>query len=225
MGLDDMSETAPEPTTAPRATSSPFTRKLGPLPLWAWMGIGLAVALGYYYFRSNKASAAATQQAGANNAPGGVDSSLVPQFVNQVYTNSAPPQPGMPGPTGPTGPAGPPGAGGSTAQASQYPAPTGEAVSKLTNTSAKINWNYITGTSPKPTSYTVAVYQLNGKLAQMFTVNAPDTASGQAQATVSGLHPGYAYNVHVWANGGKTAPAHSTAKLTLLWPGRMSRWR
>lgn len=204
-----MSEQAPESEGAPqRSSSGVFQRKLGPLPLWAWMGIGLAVALGYYYFRTNKASAAATQTA----ASGTTDSSLVPQFVNQTYVQGAPPQPGMPGPTGP---AGPPGGTTPPATANQYPAPTGTAVSKLSNTSAKLNWNYITGTSPKPTSYTVAVYQLNGKLAQQFTVNAPDTASGAAQATITGLHPGWAYNVHVWANGGKVAPAHSTVKLTL----------
>lgn len=209
-----MSETAPEADGAPRSSSSVFQRKLGALPLWAWMGIGLAAALAFYYFRQNKASASATQTA-ASSQSGTTDSSLVPQFVNQTYVQGAPPQPGMPGATGPAGPTGPAGSTGSVAQASQYPAPTGESLTKLSNTSAKINWNYITGTSPKPTSYTVAVYQLNGKLAQQFTVNAPDTASGQAQATISGLHPGWSYNVHVWANGGKTAPSHSTAKLTL----------
>lgn len=210
-----MSEQAPESEGAPQRSSGSgvFARKLGPLPLWAWMGIGLAAALGYYYFRTNKASAAATQTAASQS--GTTDSSLVPQFVNQTYVSGAPPEPGMPGPTGATGATGPAGSSTPVATANQYPAPTGESVTKLSNTSAKLNWNYITGTSPKPTSYTVAVYQLNGKLAQQFTVNAPDTASGAAQATITGLHPGWAYNVHVWANGGKTAPAHSTAKLTL----------
>ena len=217
-----MSEPVPENTPAPARSNSGgvFTRKLGPLPLWAWMGIGLAVALGYYYWRQNKASG--TASANAQNASGGqagtTDSSLVPQFVNQTYVQNAPPQPGMPGPTGPAGPTGPTGAtgaGAATVQANQYPAPTDAKVAKLTNTSAKVNWNYITSVTPKPTSYTIAVYQLNGKLAQQLTVNAPDTASGAGQATVTGLHPGWQYNVEVWANGGKTAPPHSTAKLTL----------
>lgn len=212
-----MSESAPEATPAARSSGNVFTRKLGALPLWAWMGIGLAVALGYYYWKQSTGSGAAAKSAaasaGAGQAAGGVDSNLVPQFVNQTYVQSAPPQPGMPGPTGPPGPS------GSTAQASKYPAPANEKVSKLTSTSAKINWDYITGTSPKPTSYTIGVYQLNGKLAQQFTVNAPDTAGGTAQATVTGLHPGWKYNVHVWANGGKIAPPHSTAQLALLCQG------
>jgi len=220
-----MSEPAPEPASSGGSSSSNvFARKLGPLPLWAWMGIGLAVALGYYYFRNNKASQAAQNTASTGTST--TDSSLIPQFVNQVYTQNAPPSAPSTTGSGTTTTGGGTTSTGTTttaAQANQYPAPTGESVSKLSNTSAKVNWNYITGTSPKPTSYTVAVYQLNGKLAQQFTVNAPDTASGQAQATITGLHPGWQYNVHVWANGGKTAPAHSTAKLTLLWPGPMNK--
>lgn len=242
-----MSEPAPEQQPQ-RSSGSVFTRKIGPLPLWAWMGIGLALALGYYYYRQNQAAKAASQQSSQSQSstPSGTPSSLIPQFVNQVYTSGAPPEqpstpasPSTPGtPTTPTGPSGPPlptwpptgppvSSPGPPAvtQAGQYPAPTNEKVSKLSSTSGKVTWNYITSVTPKPTSYTVAVYQLNGKLAQQFTVDAPDTASGQGVATISGLHPGWAYNVNVWANGGKTAPSHSTAKLTLLWPGLMSKSR
>jgi len=73
-----------------------FTRKLGPLPMWAWMGIALAIALLYYLYKKNTAAASSTntsaaQTAATNNTPGGVDSSLVPQFVNQTYTNVTPP--------------------------------------------------------------------------------------------------------------------------------------
>jgi hypothetical protein len=214
-----MSETAPEAAPAPSSGGGVFQRKLGPLPLWAWMGIGLAVALGYYYFRQNSASSKAAQSAATQQAGGSVDSSLVPQFVNQTYVENQPPS-APPPPTNITVPPNQPAPAG---QANQYPAPTGLKLSKLTGTTAKINWNYITGTTPKPTSYTIAVYQLNGKLAQQFTVNAPDTASGAAQATVTGLHPGWQYHVNVWANGGKVAPPHVTGTLTMLWPGHMSR--
>ena len=204
-----MSETAPESAPSARASGgNVFTRKLGALPLWAWMGIGLAVALGYYYWKQSTGSAAGAKNAQASQSAqsaGGVDSNLVPQFVNQTFVENAPPQPSTPSTPATAAPT----------QASQYPAPTNTSVSKLTSTSAKINWNYITGISPKPTSYTIGVYQMNGKLAQQFTVSAPDTAGGTAQATVTGLHPGWQYNVHVWANGGKTAPPHSSAKLTL----------
>jgi Fibronectin type III domain len=206
-----MSETAPEPTPA-RSSSNVFTRKLGPLPLWAWMGIGLAVALGYYYFRQNKAAASASQSASSGQASttaSGTPSDLIPQFVNQTYVQNTPPQQPNPVPQ--------PTPGATNVQADKYPAPGNTKAAKLNGTTAKVNWDYITGTTPKPTSYTIAVYQLNGKLAQQVTVNAPDTASGAGQATITGLHPGWQYNVNVWANGGKTAPPHSTAKLTLLW--------
>lgn len=74
-----------------------FTRKIGPLPLWAWMGIGLAIALGYYFWQQNQASNSSSstsstpQTASTVNTPGGVDSSLVPQFINQTYTSVSPP--------------------------------------------------------------------------------------------------------------------------------------
>lgn len=206
-----MSETAPEPAPS-RGSSNVFTRKLGPFPVWVYMGLALAVALGYYYFRQNKAAASqgSSQASSQGSSSGTTDSNLVPQFVNQTYVENAPPQaPSTPTGTGTPAP--------SNAQASKYPAPTGLKLAKLSGTSAKVNWDYITSVTPKPTSYTVAVYQLNGKLAQQFTVNAPDTASGAAQATITGLHPGWQYNVNVWANGGKTAPPHVTGKLTLLW--------
>jgi hypothetical protein len=211
-----MSETAPEPAPAPtRSSSNTFARRLGPLPLWAWMGIGLAVALTYYYFRQNKASASASQQAsssaGGVSAAGTTDSSLVPQFVNQTYVQNAPPSAPAVTPSPPTTVTPPP----TNTQVNQYPAPSGLKVAKLTNTTAKVNWNYLTSPTPKPTSYTIAVYQLNGKLAQYLTVNAPDTSGGTAQATVTGLHPGWQYNVKVWANGGKVAPPGATEKLTL----------
>lgn len=70
-----------------------FTRKLGPLPMWAWMGIALAIALAYYLVKSKSSStAAATPGTGTDTSgAGGVDSSLVPQFVNQTYVNNTPP--------------------------------------------------------------------------------------------------------------------------------------
>jgi hypothetical protein len=212
-----LSETAPEPAPAPTGGGgNTFSRKLGPLPLWAWMGIGLALALTYYYFKQNKASASASNQAsnsqaGNNTAAGTTDSSLVPQFVNQTYVQNAPPSapPTTPSPVTTTTPP------ATNTQVSQYPAPTGLKVAKITNTSAKVNWNYLNSPTPKPTSYTIAAYQTNGKLAQYITVNAPDTSGGTAQATLSGLHPGWTYNVKVWANGGKVAPPGATEKLTL----------
>lgn len=71
-----------------------FTRKIGPLPMWAWMGIALALAIVYYLYKkheSNSSSSTSTAQNSSVNTPGGVDASLVPQFVNQVYNQETPP--------------------------------------------------------------------------------------------------------------------------------------
>jgi hypothetical protein len=83
-------------------------------------------------------------------------------------------------------------------------------MSKLSNTSVKLVWNYITSVTPKPTSYTIAVYNMAGKLVSQTTVNAPDTASGQAVATVAGLPSKQKLQYRVWANGGKIAPPHAS---------------
>jgi hypothetical protein len=71
-----------------------FTRKVGPLPMWGWMGIALLLAVGYYLWHKNQSSSSTSssaQTAATNNTPGGVDSSLVPQFINQTYTQTTPP--------------------------------------------------------------------------------------------------------------------------------------
>jgi hypothetical protein len=79
-----------------------FLRKIGPLPMWGWMGIALALALMFHLYEKHKAGSSGTsnasssgsatdQSAGGVNSPGGVDSSLVPQFINQEYVNSQPP--------------------------------------------------------------------------------------------------------------------------------------
>lgn len=79
-----------------------FMRKLGPLPMWAWMGIALALAVVFHMYEKAKSGSSGTsnasttgsasdQSAATNNTPGGVDSSLVPQFVNQTYVDSQPP--------------------------------------------------------------------------------------------------------------------------------------
>lgn len=81
---------------------STFTRKMGPLPLWAWMGIGLAIGLVYYFYKQNKAASSSATTAGNAQGAGGVDASLVPQFVNQTYVNSTPPA--VTTPTAPTTP-------------------------------------------------------------------------------------------------------------------------
>jgi hypothetical protein len=86
-----MSEQAPE--ARPRSSGNVFTRKVGPLSMWVWMLIALVIAILYYLYKKNSESSSSTSTAAAaaGNAPGGVDSSLVPQFVNQVYNQETPP--------------------------------------------------------------------------------------------------------------------------------------
>ncbi len=74
-----------------------FTRKVGPLPMWTWMGIALVLAIAYYLYKKHSSAGAASTASStgvsgtAGNTPGGVDASLVPQFVNQTYVNGTPP--------------------------------------------------------------------------------------------------------------------------------------
>lgn len=87
-----MSESVPESSGG----GNVFTRKIGPLPMWGWMGIALLVAVFYYMYRKNKqgttgSGTGASSGGAAANTPGGVDASLVPQFVNQTYVQGVPP--------------------------------------------------------------------------------------------------------------------------------------
>lgn len=108
----------------------------------------------------------------------------------------------------------PPAAGGqpTSSQVTKYPAPGGLAVTAKTPTSVTIRWNQ---TSPPAATFTVALYQMNGKTAYQGTVAVPDTTGGGGTATVTGLHSKYAYTIHVWANGGKQAPPAASTKVTL----------
>lgn len=194
-----------------------FTRKLGPLPYWGWMAIVLLLAVFYGMYSKQKkaASSAASDNSSTVDSPGGVDASLVPQFVNQVYTQTTPPP--APNITVNTPP--PPtntGGGTATQKVNQYPAPGGLSTSKVSSTSLKASWNNITSPMPSPTSYTVAVYDTKGKTVAQQTVNAPDTVGGKSTVTLTGL-PANAkgLQVHVWANGGAKAPPHASSGVTL----------
>ena len=85
-----MSETSVESSSG--GGGNVFTRKVGPLPMWGWMAIILVIVVAYSYFKKQHTGTAATAAAAAaGNAPGGVDASLVPQFINQTYTDVQPP--------------------------------------------------------------------------------------------------------------------------------------
>lgn len=87
-----MSESAPESGGGGGGIKGAFGRKVGPLPLWAWLGLATLLAVGYYMYAKNKAAnSTASQSAGTGGSAGTTDQSLVPQFVNQTYVNSSPP--------------------------------------------------------------------------------------------------------------------------------------
>lgn len=102
-----MSESAPE---SGGHSGNVFLRKLGPLPMWTWMAIILLLGLMFYVVKGQNAKSASATAGGTptSQAAGGVDSSLVPQFVNQVYgASSPPPAPSLPNQNSTTTIAGP----------------------------------------------------------------------------------------------------------------------
>jgi hypothetical protein len=89
--------TTPAP---PAKKTNLFTRKIGPLPMWAWTGIILVPIIIYAVIEHKKSAASAADTTAADST----DASQVPQFVNQTYTNPTPPSaPGTPAPS-PAGP-------------------------------------------------------------------------------------------------------------------------
>ena len=89
-------------------SSSPFLRKLGPLPVWAWMLIALGVAVAVSAWRKNKAASTAAATTAQTNAAAAAGAAQTPPFVIQNYTTTAPgggpvQQPTGTGGTGSTG--------------------------------------------------------------------------------------------------------------------------
>jgi hypothetical protein len=90
--MSQMTHEAPSPSAATPSRDSGggnvFKRKLGPLPMWVWLVIGIALIGGYVIFKSRSGSSGTSGGA----APGGTTSAAqVPQFVNQTYTTVQPP--------------------------------------------------------------------------------------------------------------------------------------
>jgi len=138
-------------------------------------------------------------------APDGVNYALIIQTCEAEY---GPPPQGtyqiMPPPSS--------GGGTTTTPVDKFPAPPELKVTGKSSTSVSLSWE---NTNPPAGSFTVAVYQENGKVASQTTVSVPDTTGGQGVTTITGLVPKYSYNIHVWANGGTAAPPHSTVSVTL----------
>jgi hypothetical protein len=94
-----VSEQAPEPTTqgAPRSGGGGklgvWGKKMGPLPVWAWVAIVLGGLLAFMYWKNKGAATGATASTdtGSSAAAGTTDASQIPEFVNQTYTTVSPP--------------------------------------------------------------------------------------------------------------------------------------
>lgn len=95
---------------APPADNRPFLKKSiiwerkGPLPVWGWMAVVLALVLIFVWWRRNSAAGTATEAATGyrDELPG--DQTAPPIFIIPPGPQGPP---GSPGPAGPTGPAGP----------------------------------------------------------------------------------------------------------------------
>jgi hypothetical protein len=82
-----------------------FTHKIGPLPMWAWVGIvGGILVVWRIYASKNAAAAAAQTSASGSTAAGSTAANTVPQFVNQTYVSTTAPSASMTPAAPPVGP-------------------------------------------------------------------------------------------------------------------------
>jgi hypothetical protein len=140
--------------------------------MWVWMLIAGAIAIGYYLYQKSKAAQTTSTTADNNTgaATTGTPSSLIPEFVNQTYTNVTPPA--APNPSNPT-------------QIQNVPAsPSGFSVTPYTDY-ADFGW---TGVSGAP-NYALKIYNGNSLVAN-------ETVSG-THAVITGLLPGTTYKAQV----------------------------
>jgi hypothetical protein len=239
-----VSEAAPE-----RGGGNVLTRKFGPLPGWAWLGLVVGGAAVVIYIRRKKAattasSTTAAASSGCTDANGnpvdcgstaavsdigtngyealytqgqGIQDSLTNIQALLAGTQGAATTSGgdvtgttsSGSTTGTSGGTPAPGSGGGV---SQYSAPGNLNVHPDNATTIAVQW---TPSTPPAMSYTIAVYQLNGRQVGGPHVVLATPNQQTITSAVSGLTPKYQYNVHVWANGGTSAPPHASASVTM----------
>lgn len=85
---DEGGQATTRPAGGSANSSNPFLRKLGPLPMWVWMLLGLAVALIIAFWRKDKAAASTTASNQAAAAAGAAEAAQTPPFIIQNYTGS-----------------------------------------------------------------------------------------------------------------------------------------
>jgi hypothetical protein len=193
-----------------------FTHKIGPLPMWAWVGIAATILVVWRVF-SNKQSQASQQSQAATQSTA---ANTVPQFVNQTYTTvTAPPAPdssatsATPSPSTPT----PPDQPGPTTPVpviptAPHPAPrpvaglgsvTGLRATGEGATNVGLAWNPVSGAQ----RYQVRVTYQNKVVKTAFT--------NGTSYNVTGLSPNRTYGLHVVAIQGNTwAPEASIVQKT-----------
>ena len=86
-----------------------------------------------------------------------------------------------------------------------YPAPTGLAVGSVT---LSVTWDAVTVNGQAVASYTVEAVGLNG---EVYVRETPTTNS----VVLSGLVPGWTYNILVWANGGPVTALQASLRVTV----------
>lgn len=201
-----------QPTAPParRSGGNMFTQKLGPLPMWAWVGIAGAILVVWRLY-SNKQN----QSQSAQTTPS-TPADQVPQFVNQTYTTvtapgaptgttpspTTPTPPGQPGPTTPMPPT-PTLPQQAKAVIAKLASVTGLHATGVGATNVKLAWNPVNGAK----QYQVRVtYQ--DKVVKTFMTNG-------TSYNVTGLSPNRTYGLHVVAiNGSDWAPETSIVQKT-----------
>jgi len=138
-----------------------LTSTIGPLPVWGWMGISLALVLIYTQWRKNKTASKTSTTA---TAPPTTATDQTPPFIIQNYTQTPA---GVPGPAGPSGPAGPTGAtgpaGGTTPGHNPFPNPIPVPVGPAQPVSMP--------TTKQPLAYRVKPGDTLAKIASAYHVN------------------------------------------------------
>lgn len=215
-----------------------LAQKAGPLPLWAWVGGGLALV--WYYQKKNSAAATGgnvTDPAGNVCAALNPVTGFCPGSAADLAAAGGGVQSGTvtdtsgPGPAG-TGATDTSGAAGSGAPTGgpaptpapvpakpvnprwSFPAPAQLTSSSISDSGYSLSWKPVTGPGGQhPTGYTIATYDSRGKLVDQFVSGSTSTKEYGRGGT--GLTPGATYHTSVWANGGPQAPPHASVTVTL----------
>lgn len=206
-----MSEQPTSPPPARSGRGNILTNKIGPLPMWAWVGIAGAILVVWRLY-SNKQN----QSQAATTTPS-TPADQVPQFVNQTYTTVTAPgatgtptpspvtptPPGQPGPTTPMPPTPTIPQQAKAAVASAIASVTGLRSTGAGATNIKLAWNPVSNAQ----RYQVRVTYQDKVVKTAFT--------NGTTYNVTGLSPNRTYGLHVVAiNGNDWAPETSIVQKT-----------